>query len=160
MNISELKRSSEHTEQVTGRRLELIQALSDTFRAMMWQGHKQGEGIMDRIGLTVPQAAVMGTLQAYGGRGTMTDLAHRSYQSGGTVTGIVDRLVDAGLVERERDEEDRRVVYVRTTEAGTAKLEEIANERRRQLERMTMALTDEELEQLSSILSKLVAASA
>jgi len=69
----------------------------------MWQGNKQGAVIMERIGLTMPQAVVMWTLGAYGGRATMSDLAHLTYQSAATVTGIVDRLADAGLVERERD---------------------------------------------------------
>ncbi len=34
------------------------------------------------------------------------------------VTRLVDRLVDAGFVERTRCEKDRRVVYVRITKAG------------------------------------------
>lgn len=34
------------------------------------------------------------------------------------VTRLIDRLIDAGLVERERSEEDRRVVYIRITKAG------------------------------------------
>jgi DNA-binding MarR family transcriptional regulator len=125
----------------------------------MWQGNKQGAAIMERIGLTLPQAAVMWTLGAYGGRATMSEIAHLTYQSGATVTGIVDRLAEAGLVERERDPEDRRVIYVRTTPTGVAKLGEIDAERRRQMAQMTMALTDEELEQLHGIMSKLVTAS-
>ena len=35
------------------------------------------------------------------------------------VTRLVDRLVARGLVERHRDPEDRRVVWVRLTPAGT-----------------------------------------
>jgi len=138
------------------RRAELLDALTATFRTLIWQGNKQGALFMERIGLTLPQATIMWTLAATGGRSTMTDLANLTYQSGATVTGIIDRLVDAGLVARERDEVDRRVVYVRTTEAGAAKLEEIRTERRKQMEQMAMALTEEELEQLNSILSKLI----
>src|SRR5438094_6507570 len=115
MNPIDLEHRSTLPEQGTGRRSELLQALTATFRALMWQGNKQGAAIMERIGLTLPQAVVMWTLGAYGGRATMSDLAHLTYQSGATVTGIVDRLADAGLVERERDRVDRRVVYVRTT---------------------------------------------
>src|SRR5437763_162495 len=94
----------------TSRRAELLRMLSSTFRAMMWQGNKQTIGFMERIGLTLPQAVIMWTLGAYGGRTTMSDLAQMSHQSGATVTGIVDRLADAGLVERVRDKGDRRVV--------------------------------------------------
>ena len=159
MSTSKLEHGSNSLEQGAGRRSDLLRALTATFRALMWQGNKQGAIIMERIGLTLPQAVVMWTLGAYGGRATMSDLAHLTYQSAATVTGIVDRLADAGLVERERDRVDRRVVYVRTTQAGTAKLDEIETDRRKQMERMTRALTDEELEQLNSIMSKLIAAS-
>lgn len=142
----------------TTRRAELLQMLSSTFRALMWQGHKQTTGFMERIGLTLPQAAVMWTLGVYGGITTMSDLAQMTHQSGATVTGIVDRLTNAGLVERVRDRGDRRVVYVQVTEAGTTKLEEIEAERQKQTEQMTKQLTDEELEQLNSLLSKLIVA--
>jgi len=159
VNRGEHKPASKLAEQGMGRRAELLQALAATFRALMWQGNKQGAAIMERIGLTLPQAAVMWTLGAYGGRATMSEIAHLTYQSGATVTGIVDRLAEAGLVERERDPEDRRVIYVHTTPTGVAKLGEIDAERRRQMAQMTMALTDEELEQLNGIMSKLITAS-
>src|SRR5436190_12257680 len=155
MNTSELERGSRREEQTTGRRSDLLNALTATFRALMWQGNKEGAAIMERIGLTLPQAFVMGTLAGYGGRATMSDIARLTYQSAATVTGIIDRLADAGLVERERDRVDRRVVYVHITEAGTSKLDEIGTERRKQMERMTRSLTDKELEQLNSIMSKL-----
>jgi DNA-binding MarR family transcriptional regulator len=122
----------------------------------MWQGNKQTTGFMERINMTVPQAAVMWTLGAYGGRATMSDIAQLTHQSAATVTGIVDRLTDAGLVERDRDKGDRRVVYVQVTQAGTAKLDEIDHERRKQMEQMTERLTDDELEQFNGILAKLI----
>src|SRR3954453_23183173 len=79
---------------------ELLQRLSATFRALMWQGNKQTGDFMEHIGLTLPQAVVMWTLGAYDGIATMSDLAQMTHQSGATATGIVDRLTDAGLVER------------------------------------------------------------
>ena len=35
-----------------------------------------------------------------------------------TATGVVDRLELHGLVERERDNDDRRVVWIKLTEQG------------------------------------------
>ncbi len=140
----------------TRRRADLLQMLSATLRALMWQGHKQTGGFMERIGLTLPQAAVMWTLGAYDGIATMSDLAQMTHQSGATATGIVDRLTDAGLVERVRARADRRVVYVQVTEEGTAKLAEIEAERQKQTGKMTERLNDDELEQLNSLLRKLI----
>jgi DNA-binding MarR family transcriptional regulator len=156
MKTSEEHAKSKAVDHTANRRAELLQTLSSTFRALMWQGNKQTTGFMERINLTVPQAVVMWTLGAYGGRATMSDIAQLTHQSAATVTGIVDRLTDAGLVERDRDKGDRRVVYVQVTQAGTAKLDEIEAERRKQMEQMTEGLTDGELEQLNGILAKLI----
>ena len=41
-----------------------------------------------------------------------------------TVVGVLDKLEAKGLVVRYRSTRDRRVVHVRTTEAGQAALEE------------------------------------
>src|SRR5690242_4663135 len=125
MEVTELKPQDKEIAPIPTSRGALLDALSSTFRALMWQGHKQTTGFMERIGLTVPQAAIMWRLGTSGGRATMSDLAQLTYQSAATVTGIIDRLTDAHLVERERDSNDRRVVFVRITPEGTAKLDEI-----------------------------------
>ncbi|MDD9272282.1 MarR family winged helix-turn-helix transcriptional regulator [Paenibacillus sp. GCM10023248] len=44
------------------------------------------------------------------------DLAQSVHLSNSTVSGIVDRLERDGLVVRKRDEQDRRVVWIETTE--------------------------------------------
>jgi len=50
----------------------------------------------------------------------MGDLARRVRVTEKTATGLVDRLERDGLVHRERDVRDRRVVHVRLTARGTA----------------------------------------
>lgn len=150
------ERSSTGASPEVAERTELLHALSLTFRALMWQGNKQSTGFMERINLTLPQAAVLWTLSISDGRATMTDLAQLTHQSGATVTGIVDRLTDAALVERDRDRLDRRVVYVRLTDQGTAKIDDMKAERLKQIEKMTESLNEAELHQLNTILSKLI----
>src|SRR4051795_5654503 len=53
---------------------------------------------------------------------TMSRLADQLDVSMPNVTGIVERMVERGLVERARPEDDRRVVEVRITAAGRATL--------------------------------------
>ncbi|MGN6694599.1 MAG: MarR family winged helix-turn-helix transcriptional regulator [Aquihabitans sp.] len=48
----------------------------------------------------------------------MTDLAEQSTLSNSGLTRVVDRLLEAGLAERVRDERDRRVFYAVLTPAG------------------------------------------
>ena len=51
-----------------------------------------------------------------------------------------------GLIERRRDDEDRRVIRVALTEAGTRLLAGIAADRREQLGHLLDELTDDELD--------------
>src|SRR5438552_413085 len=101
MKTKELERPA---TQANGKRAALVGALAATFRTIMWQGHKQTADTMESIGLTLPQAGVLMHLNAIGGRATMSDIARMTYQSAATATGVVDRLILAGLIDRERDE--------------------------------------------------------
>jgi DNA-binding MarR family transcriptional regulator len=55
---------------------------------------------------------------APGGRLTMRDLGRAVVISKSGLTGLVDRMERAGLVERGGDPDDRRVVHVTLTPAG------------------------------------------
>jgi DNA-binding MarR family transcriptional regulator len=48
----------------------------------------------------------------------MSDLAHRMALSPGSLTLMMDRLIEDGLISRGRSEQDRRVVIVQITEKG------------------------------------------
>jgi DNA-binding MarR family transcriptional regulator len=56
----------------------------------------------------------------------MTDLSRYLLVSNGNVTGIVDRLVTDGLVQRTRRDGDRRTSVVRLTEAGVSQFRKMA----------------------------------
>jgi DNA-binding MarR family transcriptional regulator len=56
---------------------------------------------------------------------TMGKLACRLGVTEKTITGLVDRLEAGGYLERERDQEDRRVVRARLTKEGAAVYAEI-----------------------------------
>lgn len=65
---------------------------------------------------------------------TIGDLCDRMFLACSTVSGLVDRLEKMELVERYRDEEDRRVVRLKLTEKGLHCTEEILQQRREKLE--------------------------
>jgi len=58
------------------------------------------------------------------------------------LTGIVDRMEQHGLVERVRDDRDRRLVLVRATADGVSRCEDMDGLRREQLRRLVAALDD------------------
>ena len=68
------------------------------------------------------------------------------------VTRLVDRLVKADLVTRHRSEQDRRVVYVRVTDSGRAKLAALHPLLKEMGERVFGHVSDTQLSQLSSLL--------
>lgn len=70
-------------------------------------------------GLTPTQ---LGVLEAIHHLGPLLhrDLVRKVLTSAGNLTDVVDKLVARGLVRRERDATDRRLVRIRLTEAGAA----------------------------------------
>jgi DNA-binding MarR family transcriptional regulator len=62
----------------------------------------------------------------------MGELSAALQQASATATGIVDRLVRRGLVRRQRDPMDRRLVLVHVTELGTVVLAEALALRRQE----------------------------
>lgn len=109
-----------------------------------WASHRRLEQELDAYQLTVPQFMVMKCIQETGHGCTMSFLAERSYQVSATMTGIVDRLVDRGLVQRERNPRDRRVLWVVLTPDGQVLLKRVMAFRRVWLERFVLSLSEED----------------
>lgn len=135
----------------------VIASIDDLIRQITWQSHKQLLQTLSRaeIGLTMPQ---MVTLFAIRGAGTcrMSELAEITQQSAGTLTGIVDRLIEDNLVARVRDIEDRRVVQVTLTPHGEERLCRVEHARREDMERMLQRLRTEQLADLDCLLRVLL----
>lgn len=70
-----------------------------------------------RYGLTGPQLTVVKLLDGLGDL-SLSALSEQIRRRNSTVTGLVDRMVTAGLVVRERSDADRRVVHIRLTAEG------------------------------------------
>ena len=73
-------------------------------------------------------------------------------------TGLVDRMEQRGLVERDRDREDRRLVIVRPTPAGIAAAEEMDGRRTELLVRVLDQLDTDQLERIASAIRGIRAA--
>ncbi|EIW00917.1 MarR family winged helix-turn-helix transcriptional regulator [Thermoanaerobacter siderophilus] len=80
---------------------------------------------------------------------TMKELQRRLLLAPGTLTGLVDNLVSDGLVERWRDETDRRLVYLKLTQAGDKLLKEILQYRTSILANILEKIDGLDVEQLN-----------
>lgn len=72
---------------------------------------------LDPFGLTIFHWVVLCCLWEEDGL-AISSIAEKLQQVGGTLTGVLDRMEQRGLVRRERDQHDRRVWRIWLTDAG------------------------------------------
>jgi len=89
---------------------ELLAQVSQTYRAL-------SDDFINRIAMHRAQAGLLCRLFANDGI-TQTEIAEQLSVQGATVTNILQRMEEAGLVTRRRDLDDNRLVRVFLTEAG------------------------------------------
>ena len=92
-------------------RAVLQQELENAMRKVSSQGAVFAKIVADRAGIS---SADMDCIDFVNVEGRMTAgrLAELTGLTTGAITGVVDRLEKAGLVRRERDESDRRKVFI------------------------------------------------
>ena len=74
--------------------------------------------------LTYSQFAVLEALYHLGHM-TQGEVSSKILKSTSNITTVIDNLERDGLVRRERDTKDRRVIHVHLTEAGKGKIEAV-----------------------------------
>lgn len=132
-------------------------AIDDIVRQITWQSQKQLLQTLSRpeINLTLPQMVTLFAIRE-AGVCRMSELAEITQQSAGTLTGIVDRLIDEHLVGRVRDVEDRRVVQVMLTRQGEQRLALVEAARRADMDRILARFSLEQLRDLEHLLQLLL----
>ncbi|PSR18938.1 MarR family transcriptional regulator [filamentous cyanobacterium CCP3] len=104
--------------------------------------------------LTPAQFDVIATLGNTQGM-TMGDIGEKTLITKGTLTGVVDRLVQKQLVQRETPADNRRSVVVQLTTAGQAVFEEVFPAHIACIKERFEQLSPVELEQLQVLLERL-----
>jgi len=112
---------------------------------------------MSQFSLTMPQFNILRILRGAKEAITVNTVKQRMVEKSPNTTRLMDKLIDKGLIERERCSDDRRVVYVKISEEGLKLLSTIdkaLQESGREILVMEN-LTEEEACQLSDLLDKL-----
>ena len=107
-----------------GYSVDAVQAVAD-FRAALRRFLRESEKISRRFGLTPQRYLLLLMIKgAPGGleRSTVTELSERLQLAQSTVTELVMRAEEAGLVRRELSPMDARVAHLRLTEEGEQRL--------------------------------------
>jgi DNA-binding MarR family transcriptional regulator len=103
--------------------------------------------------LTVPQFAILNHATPDGV--PLSEISTRMLCDNSNLTGIVDRLISKGLVERRPDPQDRRVSLICLTQAGADKLRSIRPRYHASVSRRMHTLSMREVQQLRDLLQTL-----
>ncbi|MGA7936402.1 MAG: MarR family transcriptional regulator [Kovacikia sp.] len=106
------------------------------------------------LGLTSPQFDVICTLGNTSGM-MMGQLAEKTLVTKGTLTGIVDRLEQKGLVRREVPPENRRCFMIVLTPEGNRVFEAVFPAHINHLKKQLGQLTEDETQQIQTSLKRL-----
>jgi MarR family transcriptional regulator, organic hydroperoxide resistance regulator len=101
------------------------------------------------IGVSIPQCDVLTTLTEKEGV-SQQELAKRLYVTKGNISGLIDRLAEAGLVERRSAAVDRRQHAIYLTEAGRQMAERAIAVQHRWIASTLGKMTDADLEALET----------
>jgi MarR family 2-MHQ and catechol resistance regulon transcriptional repressor len=104
-------------------------------------------------GISASQFSAMKVLRIHG-KLAQRDIAKYILKSGGNITILVDNLETLGLVVRDRDTKDRRVVYVSLTEKGETLFDELYPGHLERIRETMAGLTEAECHQLIALLQK------
>ena len=104
--------------------------------------------------LTPSQFAVLEALYHLGPL-TQSEVSQKLLKSVSNITTVIDNLERNGLVLRERDTQDRRVIHVHLTASGKAKLEAVFPHHLAALVDEFSVLSESEQETLASLCRKL-----
>ena len=109
--------------------------------------------VADRIGINATDLTWLALLPA-DREVTAGELAELSGLTTGAVTGLIDRLERAGFVERRRDPEDRRKVFIRPNPVNGERIEPHFSRATEQVRELWATYTDDELKLLKDFFAR------
>lgn len=122
----------------------LLEELEEAMRRSSAQGVLYGQAVADVAGIANSDLECMDILYLEG-RVTAGRLAEVTGLTTGAITGVVDRLEKAGLVRRERDETDRRKVFIAVVPETAMKIGRLYVPMQQAMEKVFNAYSDDEL---------------
>lgn len=117
--------------------------------------YKNLDQLMTKAGISQAQASVLVVLKSVGRPLPLSRLARLLVQEAQSVTSLVDRLENRGLVHRVPDSRDRRVINVELTAEGDALFERLHPAAQQGISEILGVLSPRELHALTESLRKL-----
>ena len=110
--------------------------------------------LRERFDVTLPRFDLMAQLDKVPEGMTLSDVSKRMMVSNGNVTGLVERLVESGHLDRRTSANDRRVQVIRLTKAGRAEFRKMAAEHENWIADIFADLSPKDVRELMRLLAK------
>src|SRR5438445_1399979 len=110
--------------------------------------------LRERFDVTLPRFDRMAQLDKVPDGMTLSDVSKRMMVSNGNVTGLVERLVESGHLDRRTSETDRRVQVIRLTRSGRAEFRKMAAEHQSWIADMFGDLSPKDVRELMRLLAR------
>jgi DNA-binding MarR family transcriptional regulator len=129
----------------------------DSIRAIAQELRAAGRPADDELGITAAQVDVLRAIAA-GSPCSINDIAERTFTHQSTVSSIVARLAQAGLISRAPSRDDGRRQAITLTQAGKRGLRQAPVSSEERLLAALRGMSRDELRRLASFLGKLSSA--
>jgi len=110
--------------------------------------------LREKFDVTLPRFDLMAQLDKAPDGMTLSDVSKRMMVSNGNITGLVERLVQSGHVDRRTSDVDRRVQVIRLTKSGRAEFRRMAAEHETWIADMFSDLGEKDVRELMRLLGK------
>jgi DNA-binding MarR family transcriptional regulator len=112
------------------------------------------KSLATRFKTTLPRFDLMAQLDRAPDGMTLSDVSKRMMVSNGNVTGLVERLVESGHLDRRTSDTDRRVQVIRLTKTGRVEFRRMAAEHETWIADIFGELTPKDVRELMRLLAK------
>ncbi|ESU71697.1 UNVERIFIED_ORG: MarR family 2-MHQ and catechol resistance regulon transcriptional repressor [Anoxybacillus amylolyticus] len=140
----------EQKEQALQQSLKLFIVLSRAYRSVSDQVNKS----IQAFGVNPTEFAVLELLYHKGDQ-PLQQIGEKILLASGSITYVIDKLENKGLIIRRACERDRRVTYASITDSGRRFIQRVFPEHAETIHETVAALTPEEKEQAIVLLKKL-----
>lgn len=131
-----------------------VRTLQQILFQISWASQRRLARELDEYHLTLPQYSALRALRRSREGLRMNELASAAQQVSATMTGIIDRLSENGLVERRLDPEDRRAWRVYLTVKGEQLLDEFDAHNQTRLAKMMAGLSARERDEMIHLMQR------
>ncbi|API92770.1 MarR family transcriptional regulator [Virgibacillus pantothenticus] len=104
-------------------------------------------------GMKTSEFTILETLY-HKGKQTVREISNSVLIKTGSITYVIDRLEEKGMLQREHCQKDRRVVYIDITDEGKNLMDEIFPKHQKVIEELFMDISDEQKQTIIDVLKK------